>query len=55
MKNVVFWDTEPQFVLHRGHNTSPLQSSFKDLIRATRCNIPEDAILLYVSVVFPAI
>jgi hypothetical protein len=25
IKNVVFWDTETQFVLHRGH-TSPLQS-----------------------------
>jgi hypothetical protein len=26
MKNVVFWDIETQFVLHRGHITSPLQS-----------------------------
>jgi hypothetical protein len=25
MKNVVFWDIETQFVLHRGHITSPLQ------------------------------
>jgi hypothetical protein len=27
MKNVVFWDIKPQFVLHRRHITSPLQSS----------------------------
>jgi hypothetical protein len=26
MKKVVFWDIKPQFVLHRGHITSPLQS-----------------------------
>jgi hypothetical protein len=26
MKNVVFWDMKPQFVLHRRHITSPLQS-----------------------------
>jgi hypothetical protein len=26
MKNVVFWDIKTQFVLHRGHITSPLQS-----------------------------
>jgi hypothetical protein len=26
MKNVVFWDIETQFVLHRRHITSPLQS-----------------------------
>jgi hypothetical protein len=25
MKNVVFWDIETQFVLHRRHITSPLQ------------------------------
>jgi hypothetical protein len=25
-KNAVFWDINPQFVLHRGHITSPLQS-----------------------------
>jgi hypothetical protein len=25
MKNVVFWDIKPQFVLHRRHITSPLQ------------------------------
>jgi hypothetical protein len=27
MKNVVFWDIETQFVLHRRHITSPLQSA----------------------------
>jgi hypothetical protein len=27
MQNVVFWDTTTQFVLHRRHITSPLQSS----------------------------
>jgi hypothetical protein len=27
MKNVVLWDIETQFVLHRRHITSPLQSS----------------------------
>jgi hypothetical protein len=27
MKNVVFWDIKTQFVLHRRHITSPLQSS----------------------------
>jgi hypothetical protein len=27
MKNVVFWDINTQFVLHRSHITSPLQSS----------------------------
>jgi hypothetical protein len=26
MKNVVFWDIKSQFVLHRRHTTSPLQS-----------------------------
>jgi hypothetical protein len=26
MKNAVFWDIKPQFVLHRRHITSPLQS-----------------------------
>jgi hypothetical protein len=26
MKNDVFWDIKPQFVLHRKHITSPLQS-----------------------------
>jgi hypothetical protein len=26
MKNVVFWDIKPQFVPHRRHITSPLQS-----------------------------
>jgi hypothetical protein len=26
MKNVVFWDIKPHFVLHRKHITSPLQS-----------------------------
>jgi hypothetical protein len=26
MKNIVFWDMKPQFVLHRRHITSPLQS-----------------------------
>jgi hypothetical protein len=26
LKNVVFWDIETQFVLHRRHITSPLQS-----------------------------
>jgi hypothetical protein len=26
MKNVVFWDIKTQFVLHRRHVTSPLQS-----------------------------
>jgi hypothetical protein len=26
MKNVVFWDIKPQFVLHMRHITSPLQS-----------------------------
>jgi hypothetical protein len=26
MKNVVFWDIATQFVLHRRHITSPLQS-----------------------------
>jgi hypothetical protein len=26
MRNVVFWDIKPQFVLHRRHITSPLQS-----------------------------
>jgi hypothetical protein len=26
MKNVVFWDINPQFVLHRRHITYPLQS-----------------------------
>jgi hypothetical protein len=24
MKNVIFWDIKPQFVLHRRHITSPL-------------------------------
>jgi hypothetical protein len=27
LKNVVFWDIKPQFVPHRRHITSPLQSS----------------------------
>jgi hypothetical protein len=27
MKNVVFWDIKTQFVLHRGHITTPLQST----------------------------
>jgi hypothetical protein len=27
MKNVVFWDIKRQFILHRRHITSPLQSS----------------------------
>jgi hypothetical protein len=27
MKNVVFWDIKPQFVLHRRDTMSPLQSS----------------------------
>jgi hypothetical protein len=27
MNNVVFWDIKTQFVLHRRHITSPLQSS----------------------------
>jgi hypothetical protein len=27
MKNVVFWDIKPQFLPHRGHITSPLQSA----------------------------
>jgi hypothetical protein len=27
MKNVAFWDIKPQFVLHRRHITSPLQST----------------------------
>jgi hypothetical protein len=27
MKNVVFWDIKPQFVLHRRHIMSPLESS----------------------------
>jgi hypothetical protein len=26
MNNVVFWDIKTQFVLHRGHITSPLHS-----------------------------
>jgi hypothetical protein len=26
MKNVVFWDIKTQFLLHRGHIASPLQS-----------------------------
>jgi hypothetical protein len=26
MRNVVFWDIKTQFVLHRRHVTSPLQS-----------------------------
>jgi hypothetical protein len=26
MKNGIFWDIKPQFVLHRRHITSPLQS-----------------------------
>jgi hypothetical protein len=26
MKNAVFWDIKTQFVLHRRHNMSPLQS-----------------------------
>jgi hypothetical protein len=27
MKSVVFWDIKPQFVFHKRHITSPLQSS----------------------------
>jgi hypothetical protein len=27
MKNAVFWDIKTQFILHRRHITSPLQSS----------------------------
>jgi hypothetical protein len=27
MKNIVFWDIKTQFVLHRRHITTPLQSS----------------------------
>jgi hypothetical protein len=27
MTNAVFWDTKTQFVLHRRHITSPLQST----------------------------
>jgi hypothetical protein len=27
MKNAVFWDIKTQFVLHRRHITSPLESS----------------------------
>jgi hypothetical protein len=27
MKNIVFWDIKPQFVLHRRHITSLLQST----------------------------
>jgi hypothetical protein len=26
MKNVIFWDIKAQFILHRRHITSPLQS-----------------------------
>jgi hypothetical protein len=26
MKNIVFWDITPQFIPHRRHITSPLQS-----------------------------
>jgi hypothetical protein len=26
MKNAIFWDIKPHFVLHRRHTTSPLQS-----------------------------
>jgi hypothetical protein len=33
MKNVVFWDIKTQFVFHRRHITSPLQS------RAGECYI----------------
>jgi hypothetical protein len=33
MKNVVFWDIKPQFVLHRRHITSPLQSP------ASQCSV----------------
>jgi hypothetical protein len=29
MRNVVFWDTKSQFVLHRRHITSPLQRDVK--------------------------
>jgi hypothetical protein len=29
IKNVVFWDIKTQFVLHRRHITSPLQSGYK--------------------------
>jgi hypothetical protein len=27
MKNAVFWDIKPQFILHRRHITSPLQKA----------------------------
>jgi hypothetical protein len=33
MKNVVFWHIKPQFVLHRRHITSPLQSSRFEVFR----------------------
>jgi hypothetical protein len=33
MKNVVFWDIKTQFVLHRRHITSPLQSPAKCYVR----------------------
>jgi hypothetical protein len=31
MKNAVFWDMKTQFVLHRRHVTSPLQSSARKI------------------------
>jgi hypothetical protein len=27
MRNAIFWDIKPQFVLHRRHLTSPLQKT----------------------------
>jgi hypothetical protein len=46
MKNVVFWDIKPQFVLHRKHITSPLQSPaskcyvrFEDFTAVTMKNV----------------
>jgi hypothetical protein len=45
MKNVVFWDIKKQFVLHRRHITSPLQSpankcyvKFEDFMAVTMKN-----------------
>jgi hypothetical protein len=34
MKNAVFWDIKIQFVLHRRHITSPLQSPFGEVCKA---------------------
>jgi hypothetical protein len=36
MKNAVFWDIKTQFVLHRRHITSPLQST------ASQCHVRFD-------------